>query len=376
MRTEFGARPNFTCQPELLDYLYIGVIFSEKPYDDLKKLLQQCSKLSTIGFDSVYFLGFILGNVIRGHLSLPLLRVIRIDFYDFAMREFNDRLIVRLVEYEESIKPERLQIFVFDQQIDLDRFMEIIRLVSSFDIKDINSRDLSFDPFNEHEILGCLHLSRLCYAINETTELDEELMMKFKNLKTFYIKRGSPLIDEGLFKKMLSTWTQLELFKIKEQNYKLGQHQLEMMPSYWPNLCVLNLSKKPENLKFVVDFKNLRVLDVWFSLPREETMFLMGACPSLYFLCFFNESTQYEIDLFTNRYMRYAKDHKNLFEIGMRKLFEVNPGKEYRCEFSSLEKLIDYFYKNDLFNKPPSISMASKLKNQLKKKLHLSVGRR
>ena len=368
MRTEFGARPNFPSPAEHLDYLYIGQIFSERPYVYLEKLFQQCPKLSTIGFDSVVFLMCIF-NMVRGRrLSLPLLRVIRIEFSNFAMKKFNDRLITQLVEYEESIKPERLQIIVFDQLIDLNRFTEIIRLLSSFDINDIYLVDSPFDPFNGHEILGCVNLSRFCFAINEATELDEELVMKFKNVKRFGITFGSPRINEGLFKKMLNTWTELEHMYINVSNEKLDQHQREMMPRYWPNLCVLHLSERPKSLKFATGFKNLRNLKVAFSLPREETMFLLRACPSLYFLGFLHGST--EIDLFTSRYMRYAKDHKSDFKLVIDNGSGDQPIKEYSWKFSSLEQLIDHFYKNDLFNKTPPVSMVSKLKSQLKKKLH------
>ena len=371
MCTEFGARPNFTSPAEQMYYLYSKLIFSETPYDHLEKLLQQCPKLSTIGFDSVFFLECTLGKVNRGRISLPLLRAIRIDYSQFCTREFNDRLISCLVEYEESIKPERLQIFVFGQQIDLNRFVEIIQLVSSFESDDIYRPDPSPDLFDEHEILHCLHLSRPCFAINEVTQFDEELVVKYKNLRQLAVEPGSPRIDEALFKRMLSTWTKLEQIYLDIPNDKLNQHQLEMMPSYCPNLCVLALIKKPESFKFVVDFKNLRAFNVTFSLSREETMYLMRACPSLYCLRLFNESTQYRINLFTNRYLRYAKDYKSIFKLAIFNLSKDNPGKGHHCEFSSLEQLIDHFYKKDLFNKPWSVSVASNLKYQLKKKLHL-----
>ena len=214
IRREFGARPNFIFPAEHLDYLYSGMIYSGRPFDDLVKLLQQCPKLSTIGFDSVHFLNLALKGVNCGWLSLPLLRVIRIDYSEFAKKDLHQLLISQLVEYEESIKPEKLQLFVFDQLIDSNRFTEIIGLVTSFDDRELYRIDPPFDLFKEHEILGCLHLSRPCFVINEATQLDEELVVKFKNVKIFGMEPSSPHIGKKLFKRMLNTWTELEHINI------------------------------------------------------------------------------------------------------------------------------------------------------------------
>lgn len=137
--------------------------------------------------------------------------------------------------------------------------------------------------------------------------------MKLKHLQTLNILPGSYQIGETLFRRMLATWTKLEVLQIYSL-HAVGQHLLDQMPGQWANLRKLLLGEKPEDLQFVTKFKNLRQLAFESNLPREETVFLMRTCPSLYHMAFHNESTELVTFLHTG------------FSLKDRKSFTVLPG--------------------------------------------------
>ena len=182
--------------------------------------------------------------------------------------------------------------------------------------------------------------------------------MKVKHLKALVISSGSSRIDKTLFRRMLSTWTELEIFRIYSLP-EVGQLQLnQIMPGYWPNLLCLTFSEKPEDLKFVTEFKNLRKLTFRSNLPRKETMFLMRASPSLYHICFHNQSTDFSTCLNTRKRAKYWKTPKVFprYSHIARNKYLINHYRQegstsYLRIFNSLEQMVDHYYDHDLFNK-------------------------
>ena len=115
--------------------------------------------------------------------------------------------------------------------------------------------------------------------------------MQLKHVQDIEKFPKSPRVGEGLFQKMLITWTKLDRFWIHNPLEQLGQRQLEQMSDYWPNPHYLMLGKRPENLLLTANLKNLKAIACDFYLPREETIFLRRTCQSLYRLAFLNKAT-------------------------------------------------------------------------------------
>ena len=360
MCISFGARPNFIDHSHPLDCLSTKLLLSSGTFNYLHKLYGQCPRLSTISFDYPKFIRFTLTEVNGGRICLPLLRVIKFERPQF-LQDLGDDLADCLLDYEKMIEPENLQIIFNDELISSEQLVSIIQIHQSF----MMPRDrLSNDYLNflrKNEILTDLDwlfsgISEL--VVDDGIELDEDLVLKLKRLQMLSIYSGAPRIDETLFQLMLTTWNKLERLWIDDPREQVGQHLLDQLPSYWPNLRWLVLSSSPQDLKFVAKFKNLRVLTFRSNLPKADTMFLMKSCPSLYHIDFYNETTYFHTFLSGEMSSKYRKSIR-LFSKYMhtiRKKYIINHNHAefqdfYISAFNTPEKMINHYYDSDLFNK-------------------------
>lgn len=361
MHISFGARPNFINRPHPLDCLSIGLLFWPGTFEYLHNLFkQQCPNLSTIGFEFFGFLETLLGEVNAGSIKLPRWRVIKFNYHKLQM--LTDELGDSLVQYEKNIKPDNLRIIFNDEPITLSQFISIIQPHQAHAMpQDL----LATGYLNFLKEQNLIDLSWLLRGISKLVlgdiEIDEDLVMKLRHLKVLVISSGRFPIDETLFRQMLSTWTELEVFRIYRPNPKatwpIGQHQLEEMPIYWPNMLCLSFGERPQDLKFVAKFKNLRKLTFRVNLPREDTMFLMQALPSLYHIGFHNQRTDFSTCLNTKKRAKYWKSLK-MFPKYMptaRQKYLINHYHEkdsvsYLRAFKSLDEMVDHYYDRDLFN--------------------------
>lgn len=224
-------------------------------------------------------------------------------------------------------------------------------------------RSLSIDYLDflrEVEILADLGflfsgISKLILSgqVIELQDKFEDLVVKLKHLKEIFIYSCWPRIDESLFRKMLTIWTKLDALFIENPSEQIGQYLLDQMPGYWPNLSSLVLDQKPEELRFVTQFKNLRELCFKFNLPREETMFLMQACTYLYCLFFYNEPNKNQIFLINEERRKSKESLKNSQKFELRTHHDSEDQSDSTrsfCLFDSLEQMIDHYYDNDMFN--------------------------
>ena len=291
MCISFGARPNFIGHSNLLDCLSIKRLLPKGTFDYLVKLYGQCQGLSTIGFEYLKFLQFSLDEVNAGHISLPQWRVIRFERPQY-LEGLCDRLANSLIEYEKKIEPERLRIIYNEKLIQVDELLWIIRIHQKFP-KYQNWLGNDYLKFlKDHEplaSLSCLYSSITGLAVNREDieiedELDEDTVRKLKNISEFRILPGICHINEMLFQRMLTTWTKLERLEVQHLPEQVDQHRLDQMPGHLSNLTSLVIGERPENLKCMTEFKNLKKLYLNFNLSREEIMFLVRNSSSLYHL--------------------------------------------------------------------------------------------
>lgn len=180
-------------------------------------------------------------------------------------------------------------------------------------------------------------------------------MRKVKHLEELHILPKFPQIDKTLFRKMLTTWTRLQILLVYNPAEQAGQHLLEQMQTgCWSRLKELAFNKKPEDLKFVTGFKNLKSLVLGFNLPREETMYLIRACLSLHHIHFQNPSTYFDTLLcaktFCEKYCNVKEILCDRHSIDHRRL-DKQLSDRYVREFDSLDQLVDHYYHNDFFNR-------------------------
>lgn len=193
------------------------------------------------------------------------------------IRELRDDLVDCLVHRERRIEPKDLQVIFNNELISLEQLALVIQLQMYIPDRRVRrwlpSSYLNFLKENETSTnLNFLYSSIRKLTVKDADiEIDENRVMKLKNLKKFSILSSSPRIGEALFRRMLTTWTNLEELHIK-QDYaekdireQLSQHQLEQMTSYFPNLIWLFFVRSPESLKFVTEFKNLKILSLSIS---------------------------------------------------------------------------------------------------------------
>lgn len=379
MCISFGARPNFIVHPHDLNCLSTKLLLGAGTHDYLRKLFGQCSRLFTIGFECPHFLEFTLTEVNAGRISLPLWRVIKFELPNARhLQALCDDFVDCLVQYEKSIEPESLQIIFNEELISSELLLSIVQLHRSFIMSRDRLSNVYLDFLKKNEILA--DHSFLFSGISELLvskddiEPDEDLVKKLKHLRILVIYSGSSRIGEALFRG-ITIWTKLERFGIDNFSEQVGQHQLDQMPGYWPNLKGLMLGKKPEDLKFVTEFKNLRTLSIRFNLPREETLFLMRTCPSLYHMAFHNKSTDLFNFLYTRNAYKHAKFFKKIFiyfhtlSISYKLVqYRLVDGRE--CDhnfrlFNSLDQLLDHYYDKDIFNKQ-EISSSKVIKDLFK----------
>ena len=340
----FGARPNFINNPHPLDYLSVKRPLSEGPREYLCKLYGQCPNLSTIGFDCVLFIATTLFEVNVGRVSLPLWRVVKFEGSWKYFPKLEEELLDCFVEYEKRIKPERLRIIYNDELITQKQLVSIVEFHKQFFAARDESRHAYLNALERNNALNCLFSDKIRLDLDENIQLD--LALKLKHLEELIIFSGSPRIDEKLFRWMLTTWSKLNRLWIHHPHGTIGQHQLEQMPGHWPNLCSLRFNEKPEDIKFVAEFKNLKELEIKFNLSKEETQHLMRNCPSLYFINFENTST----DLNTALMARMGWLHETPL-IQQRLISEEETGGRL-ITFDSIERAIDHLYDHDLFNAP------------------------
>ena len=337
----FGARPNLINNPHPLDHLSVKRPLFEGTRKYLRKLYGQCPNLSTIGFDYVAFMGITLWEVNTGRVSLPLLRVIRFERPWRYYQDFTGELIDLFVEYEKSIEPESLRIIYNEEHITLKQLASIVQLHEKFMAARDKSKNVYLKALERSKAIGCLFSSVSALELNESISLGA--VLKLKKLERLCIFSGSPQIDEKLFRWMLTTWTKLKGLWIENPDWKIDQQHLEQMPCHWPNLCSLVLGEKPEDIKFVTEFKNLKELTIKFNLPKEETQHLMRNCPSLYFICFENTST----DLETALMARMGWLHET--PLIDQRLISEEESSLCLITFDSIEQAIDHYYDHDLF---------------------------
>ena len=384
MCISYGARPNFTNHLNSLDYLSTKHLLSEGTFDYLVKLFGSCRNLSTIGFQYIGFLEFLLDEVNAGHINLPRWRIIRFERPQY-LQGLCDRLADSLVEYEKKIKPERLRIIYNNEELlssqELLLIIEIHKEFSKF--KNLLYNDyLLFLKHNEPLVyISCLYSSIAGLTINhaystlEEDAFNEGVVKKLKHIPKFVIKSGPFRINETLFQRMLTTWTKLESFRVDKPSEQIGQHLLDQIPGYWPNLTSLIIGEKPEDIKFLTRFKNLRLLQLKFSLPKEETVLLIRNSSSLYHLNFLNPSTNFRTSLSAEGSKRCKQ--KRYFKI--LRTSDRYKLKHYRVKdrqvvesrsrlFSSLEKMLDYYIDYDFFNQR-NVSEFTKIKMLFKKML-------
>lgn len=362
MCISFGARPNIVGLPHKLNCLSTKLLLFEDTFEYLRKLLGQCASLSTIGFEYPTFLKFTLKELNARRISLPLLTVIKLERPQF-LQDLKDDLVGCLIQYQSQIEPERLQFILNDESISLEQLNMIVQIHQKFSLPGDHLSTPYLKFLRENETLtelSCLlsSISKLVLT-KDGIEPDQDLVAKLKHLQVFSILPGSPPIDEMLFRKMLTTWTGLERLFIYNLGGQVSQRLLDQMPAYWPNLNRLVLDKKPENLKFVKELKNLRSLDFGFNFSKEEIMCLVQACPFLYYVCFYNETTNFENVLKLKMRWKYAKYQK---VFSKRYYSAINrytiehyrspycSRSSYTCEFESLEQMIDHYFDKDLYN--------------------------
>ena len=364
----FGARPNFIKHPHPLDCLSVKRPLFEGPREYLHKLYGQCPNLSTIGFDYVAFIAITLLEVNGGHVNLPLWRVVKFEGSWKYFQNLREELMDFFVEYEKNIEPERLQIIYNDEHITLKQLASIVEFHKKFFAARDPSRNAYLNSLERNKAFNCLYSDQDCLDLHEKIQLD--LAMKRKHLEELCILSESPRIDEKLFGWMLTTWSKLNRLWIHHPHGTIGQHQLEQMPGHWPNLCSLRFNEKPEDIKFVAEFKNLKELIIMFNLPKEETQHLMRNCPSLYFICF--ENTLTVLETFLMARIHWLHETPRIQQ-------QPTSGEETSARlitFDCIERAIDHLYDHDLFNasrisfwttiellsKPESTSLQPKLR--------------
>ena len=369
MCISYGARPNFIDHPHSLDYLSTRWILSDVtprlPRHFLHKLFEQCPKLSAISAENPACLLFILEEVNGGRISLPFWRIIQFEhprcFHSLLTGEWADCL----VERAKSLEPDNLRIIIDDEPITLEQFLSIAQNHKEIGMigMTLNRPGFTHPKLFLKENRALVERSRLFSFVHllmlseEHIEVDENLVVKMKHMQELYIlsilEGGFPQIDETLFRKMLTTWTKLQVLSIADPVGQVGQCLLEQMPNYWPNMKKLTFGDIPEDFKFVTEFKNLMYLGVYFDLPKEETMFLMQACPSLHHIHFQNDETKFDTFL---RVKTFGEQYCNIKEI-LRKRYSIDHQRQnemfwdrYIREFDSLEQLVDLFHDFNLFN--------------------------
>ena len=366
MRISLGARPNFINPSNHIDCLSTGLFLFEGTFDYIRKLFDKCPNLITIGFQYPGFLKFTLFEINAGSIQLPLLRVIKLEESQY-LRSFA-QILQELVQYEKSIEPERLQFVYNDHPISLEQFASIVQVGKKFrNLSDKPNNSLTFYLKFLKENSYMTALSCLCWGTGrllkkkDGIELDVDLVMKLKNLQMFALSPGSPRIGEAVFRTMLTTWTKLNRLYISEPSEQVGQHLLNQMPDHWPNLGGVRFDQKPDDLKFLVEFTNLKGLVFKFILPKEETMFLIRSCPSLYSIIFRDESAGFNTAFNTKKRWKYYEPqriylfyftHYHPIRINKYVLFHYPVGtvgsKCYTCTFDYLSDLLSHYYKNDI----------------------------
>lgn len=404
MRISFGARPNFIDHPHLLNCLSIKLLFFKDTYDYLRQLYFQCPNMSTIEFDYLPFMRWSLQEVNAGHISLPLWRSIKLERPTAKDLKFlENKLDDCLVEYEKSIKPDRLRIIFNGKRICSGQLLSIIKMHKDFTPEStdpytifLNSNERNYNPYlkflREKDMLAdCsllyLGISKLTIA-DDLTVPDQSFVMKVKRLQELHFLGAPTGTDEMLFEKMLRTWTQLQTLWISNPGKQLSQHQLDQMPDHWPNLQTLGVDGKPDDLKFVARFKNLNFLRLYHHLPKEEMCLIYQSCPYLYIIEVVNKSTNstnYRTSLYSPNYktslyfgqLRWRRKEKKhiswnyvvaMFrEDNIAAIFSANhnyriiheqcfplwrnftlPG-HYIPTFRTAEQMIDYYYLKEVF---------------------------
>lgn len=338
------------------------MIFFDRMVDYLRKLYGQCPRLSTIAFKYPNFMAITLFDLIDGRISLPLLRVIKLNQSHFLRDE---KMMDSLVQYEKSLEPEVLRFIFNDEPMSVERFISIHQFSEKF-VEATEPSERSLANYLNFLIAerDTIDTSCLFSYIDNNKEFefgDEDLVSKFKNLQDFSNTPQSPPISESIFRTMLHTWTKLKEIWIYDPGEQIGQPMLELMPSYWPNLHTLMFGKKPENLKFIMKFRNLKALRFFFNLPREDTMLFMRNCRSLFYISFKNEPNKFSTFLAKKTFWKYAQHYKafpkhypkyfresNKFVISQTRVDEEK--NCYRRQFDSPEKLVNFYYDNDLFS--------------------------
>ena len=380
MCISYGARPNFIGHSHPLDCLSIKRLLPKGTFDYLVKLYGQCQRLSTIGFEYLNFLQFSLDEVNAGHINLPRWRVIRFESPQY-LEGLCNRLADSLIEYEKKIEPERLRIIYNEKLITLEKLLSIIQIHEKFPkYRNWLSNDyLKF--LRDHEplaSLSCLYSSITGLAVNREDisledELDEDTVSKLKHIPEFMILPGPCRISKMLFRTMFTTWTKLERLQLDHLPEQVDQHLLDQMPGHLPNLTSLVIGERPEDLKFMTAFKNLKKLYLNFQLSREEIMFLIRNSLSLYLLALCNPLTEFYTSLAAEN-----SKHPNYYD----PLRTASGGYEfqhYRVKdrqvfesrsrlFSSLERMIDYYFDYDFYNQR-NVSEFTKIKILFKKML-------
>ena len=364
MCISLGARPNFIVQPHELDCLSTKVLLGDDPFDYLEKLYEQCPRLTTVGFQCPNLLNYTLTEVNAGRLRLPQWRVIKLEQVDDQdLHSLGDDLIDNLLQYEKSVQPDSLQIIFNEKSISSELLFSIFQLYPKFTTRPNRLlkvyhaciSDDETDPSFLISSISELHLS------SRYIEPDEDLVMKLRNLQVLVIYSESPRIDEAIFESMLTAFSKLEKLQIDRPSEQVGQHQLDRMPEYWPNLSSLVFTEKPESLKFVAELKNLRALSVEFNLQREEMMFLLQSCPSLYHIAIHNISTDffnilytkaaYKHSKFFTMFSRYFNSVLNSYKlVRYRRLDGRTYDRSFRL-FNNLEQLADHYYDKNIFDR-------------------------
>lgn len=256
LRISWGSRPNFPNDPPHLTHLSIGLLVaSDNLLAYLVRLLRGCPKLTGIGSENLASLKFVLSGANAGKFSLPLLRLLNIEWPQY-LKNLDEELIGLLIKHEERIKPERLRIFFNGEPFDCQQLAPIIRLHERFKPDHYNEEQVNlekeklgrlyFSFLNENPALSELDflysaIKKMSFEPNDRFELNEALVRKLANLEGLWITQAVPRMSEALFKRMLSTWTKLRFLYLEHPNELIGQEVGNLKFFKIQIHCLLNL---------------------------------------------------------------------------------------------------------------------------------------
>ena len=291
----YRTEPVFSAQTSgSIEHLHVKDGRGSESY--LRRLYPQLLSLSTICFSSGHDLNRFIFDLQKSRVCLCSLEKVQLK----ELNGLSRRTLENLLSLKSSFETMQIKVQINSKMMRFDELTEMVKVhrQTSLDQNLFNSKPFAryflahsnrnpLRHFKEHPILHCLleDVRDLNLKTDEDVALAESLIGKLKNLGCLTFGREIKL-DENLFDCFLKRCRRI--WHLNIEGSCLRQAQLDRMTNYLQSLQILYLkddlyfeedfSFGNYNLDFVIQFKNLFLLQLGFYIGKETMSSLLNTC--------------------------------------------------------------------------------------------------